>query len=198
VHNHPSPEAHDDAIGSRSNNDHATQATQRSGTGQELNLPYASPSEIGVLPTNSARYAVLEEKSPEDDHFQMSGWSDKWYSLSVSQRCRYLTTMCTLWAKVISLTQRLPKSAYRTVRDFLILGGTSFQRSGPTGEWNNHVASDPSRTALELSPTCMVTEASKNSCDDISSARKLYLNHVLSESTRPNQSQQRRKAKPIS
>jgi hypothetical protein len=34
VHTHPSPEVHDNTIGSRTNNDHATQATQRSSTGQ--------------------------------------------------------------------------------------------------------------------------------------------------------------------
>jgi hypothetical protein len=30
-------------------------------------------------PTNKALYAELEEKSPEDDHFQMnlSGWSER-------------------------------------------------------------------------------------------------------------------------
>jgi hypothetical protein len=128
----------------------------------------------------------------------LSGSSDRWKFCRKSQRRRYWMTTGTVRAKVMSRIQRWPESASRTERDFLILGGTAFQRSG--ANWRiEHPLSQRSdqNKAREPSPTCTVTDASKKAWADRSALKK-YLDQFLSESTRSSHSQRRRNANPIS
>jgi hypothetical protein len=88
--------------------------------------------------------------------------------------------------KATSLTQCLPRRASWTVRDFQMWGRTMFQWSGanwrmeqPFSQWSIQ------KRAMEPSPICTITRASKNSIDDLST-QKEYPDQVLSESARAN------------
>jgi hypothetical protein len=147
------------------NSEHATLANQRSGTFQ---VPESFRGDQHLQGWFSLRteYTKLEENSPEDDHFQLnlSGWSNKWKSCSVSQRWRYWTTTLTVRAKAIPLTQRLPCSVSWTIRDLLVRGGIASRRSRASWYMEQLLSQwSIQKRAWDPSPTCTDIEASKKS-----------------------------------
>jgi hypothetical protein len=83
-----------------------------------------SPHNYIVLRKLSSK-RTLPKMTTSDEHVR---FVEQVAVLSVSQRCRFWTTTNAARAKAISLTHRLPRSAYGygTVRDFLVLGRTTF------------------------------------------------------------------------